>query len=155
MAPLLLTSPKSLVSGFAIKPDALCMRLWLSRHTQQRPQRLVNELAGSGGVDVKLICCKWSSPSRFLSLCCLAGWNRCQWMVMRLRRDNYSVSGQLELHRQENRISPDIHCQCMRSILMNFSSTSYTDVWIYGTLGCWFIRNTFLQLKQLNTIKLQ
>lgn len=32
MAPLLLTSPKSLVSGFAIKPDALCMRLRLSRH---------------------------------------------------------------------------------------------------------------------------
>lgn len=63
MAPLLLTSPKSLVSGFAIKPDALCMRLRLSRHTQQRPQQLVNELASSGGVDGKLICWKWSSLS--------------------------------------------------------------------------------------------
>lgn len=49
MAPLLLTSPKSLVSGFAIKPDALCMRPRLRRRVQWRPRQLASLAASSGG----------------------------------------------------------------------------------------------------------
>lgn len=76
MAPLLLTSPKSLVSGFAIKPDALCMRLRLGRRVQWRPRQLASLAASSGGVDGKLICWKLTSRCRLAVQEQMRWWDR-------------------------------------------------------------------------------